>query len=118
MFAGEPRRIVAAVVDPAVCDQRDRGLEDRETPVPRLLRRLLRIASLGSPRLQPLDVLPRIAPPAAARDRLRAHPAAAHVGIERRAVDAEKPCGLLGVEPGVVPGFHIDLIINIDWYLH
>src|SRR5690606_41784432 len=72
----------------------------------------------GSPRLQPLEVLPRIAPPAAARDRLRAHPAAAHVGIERRAVDAEKPCGLLGVEPGVVPGFHIDLIINIDWYLH
>src|SRR5690606_15368693 len=118
MFAREQRRVVAAVVDPAVCDQRDCGFEDRQPPVERLLRRLLRIASFRSPRLQPLEVLARVAPAAAARDRLRPYPAAAHVGIERRAVDAEEPCGLLGVEPRVVPGFHIDRCINIDGQPH
>ena len=99
--ARELARVAAAVVDALVGDQRDLRLENRQPPVQRLLGRLLGIAPLARARDEPLEVVARVARAAgAAGHRFGADAAAADVGVERRAADAEQRYRFVGIDPG------------------
>ena len=81
---------MAAVIEPATFDQADRRVDDRDKGL-----------AAGRPAqtaagAQPLDLLGAVAALATARDRLRAQQAAADIGVERVAFDAEPLGGLAG----------------------
>jgi hypothetical protein len=93
-------RVVAAVVQAAIGDQRDRGLEDRHAEPQRMLRGLGRVAPLLGADTEALDVFTRIATLARlSGNGLGAHESTAHVRVERRPADAEEAGGCGGVEP-------------------
>ena len=101
--------------------KRDRRLEDRHAPLQRPRRRLVRIAPLLGPPPQPLHVVARVAALARRpRQRLRAHEAAADVGVERGAADAQQRGGVRGGHPrgSGISRTHIDCSINVDTIIH
>src|SRR3954453_13568416 len=117
-------RVPAAVVEPAVLDQRQRGLQHRHPPGEglrrRLLRCLFRIPAQLLLLLEPQHVLPWIAlRPPLPPQRLRVEHPPAGVGVERRQRDPQLRGGLLGGQKAVVHDpdgitAHIDFRIKID----
>ena len=102
-------RVAAAVVDVALGDQRDCGLQDRQPPVQCVLGGFLGIAPLVRARAQALDVVARVPAVAClAGRRFGADAAAAHVGVERGAAHSEQLDGFRCTDPGTVLSFHID----------
>ena len=114
--SGPAPRVVASVVEADAVDQRNGRIEDGDPPV----RARGRPPAPGSrellgPPAEPLDVLPRVGvlPRRTRRDWDRIM-AAADVGIEGRAADAEQPGGFCCGDPRTAIGSHIDSRINVD----
>ena len=100
--AGQGDRVVAAVVQRVVGDQRDRRLEHRHPPMQRVRGHLVGIAPLLGAPSQPVDVVARIAPFARRPGPgLRADEAAADIGVERRPIHAQRARRLGGVQPEI-----------------
>src|SRR5262245_40870553 len=99
-------------------DEGDRRLEDRQTPVQRMGRRLVRVAPLVASPLQPGNIVSRVAPlPRRSRTRLGSNEAAAAVGVKGGAAHPQRAGGVGGAQPLAV-GIHVDSLINVDSIIH